>query len=313
MASAALHPRPAQGRLAGKSFAHRTQIHGDVETDDTTAYPQDGTSETGIASVPENCTKTRISHPQRRWRFQSPTDTSKQRRSRFQPHTGTSKQRRRRFHARDFRFKRAMASPDQHTFACNSATDTSDFRMQSLKFRAFHGAADWRRQGIACETAKQSPHAPPAWRAPEGPAAVPPRGLRDLAGQRAYAPSEARSADGSRADRMARRPEIRRGNKQQAGRPLPTGASSSPARRTARPAPGTPAAPQATTRGRAGHAAAGDQAGHSNAGDQAEPHGTAVISGSRAPSGSPTRQQHPPGRAGAPNRRRRARGPRPRR
>ena len=158
-----------------------------------------------------------------------------------------------------------MASPDQHTFACNSATDTSDFRMQSLKFRAFHGAADWRRQGIACETAKQSPHAPPAWRAPEGPAAVPPRGLRGLAGQhtdtptdwrpprglrglagqRADAPSEARSADGSQADRMARRPEICRGNKQQAGRPLPTGASSSPARRTARPAPETPAAPQA--------------------------------------------------------------------
>ena len=180
---------------------------------------------------PKHALKTPISHPHRRQLFQV----------RLHPHEHKCH----RFHARDFRCKRAMASPDQHTFACNSATDTSDFRMQSLKFRAFHGAADWRRQGIACETAKQSPHAPPAWRAPEGPAAVPPRGLRGLAGQRAYAPSEARSADGSRADRMARRPEIRRGNKQQAGRPLPTGASSSPARRTARPAPGTPAAPQA--------------------------------------------------------------------
>ena len=38
-----------------------------------------------------------------------------------------------------------------------------------------------------------------------------------------------------------------------------------------------------------------------------------AISGSRAPSGSPTRRQHPSARAGAPNRRRRARDPRPRR
>ena len=51
---------------------------------------------------------------------------------------------------------------------------------------------------------------------------------------------------------------------------------------------------------------AGDQAGNSTAGNQA-------ISDSRAPSGSPTRKQHPPGQASAPNRRRRARDPRPRR
>ena len=51
---------------------------------------------------------------------------------------------------------------------------------------------------------------------------------------------------------------------------------------------------------------AGDQAGNSTAGNQA-------ISDSRAPSGSPIRRRHPPGRAGAPNRRRRARDPRPRR
>ena len=45
---------------------------------------------------------------------------------------------------------------------------------------------------------------------------------------------------------------------------------------------------------------------NSNAGNQA-------ISGSQAPSGSPTWRRHPPGQAGATNRRRRARGPRPRR
>ena len=48
------------------------------------------------------------------------------------------------------------------------------------------------------------------------------------------------------------------------------------------------------------------QRGNSTAENQA-------ISGSRAPSGSPTRKQHPPGQASAPNRRRPARGPRPRR
>ena len=38
-----------------------------------------------------------------------------------------------------------------------------------------------------------------------------------------------------------------------------------------------------------------------------------AISGSQAPSGSPTLRQHPSARAGAPNRRQPARGPRPRR
>ena len=44
-----------------------------------------------------------------------------------------------------------MARPDQHTFACNSATDTSRGSLQALEFQAFHRAADRRRQGIACE------------------------------------------------------------------------------------------------------------------------------------------------------------------
>ena len=78
-----------------------------------------------------------------------------------------------------------------------------------------------------------------------------------------------------RASRRRAERSSRRGRR--AGGPPPTGAQSSPA-----------------------------QQGNSTAGNQA-------ISDSRAPSGSPTWQQHPPGRAGARNRRRRARGPRPRR
>ena len=90
---------------------------------------------------PKNAPQTAFSHPQRRYRFQ----------------LGPSlrEQRRRRFHARDFRCTRAMARPNQRTFACNSTADTSCVSMQSLKFQAIHRAAKCRRQGIACETAKQ--------------------------------------------------------------------------------------------------------------------------------------------------------------
>ena len=104
---------------------------------------------------PKNAPKTPISHPQRRWRFQLGLSLREQRRRRFQTHARTSEQRRHRFHARDFQCPQAMARPNQHTFACNSTTDTSRVSMQSLKFQAFHRAAECRRQGIACEIAKR--------------------------------------------------------------------------------------------------------------------------------------------------------------
>ena len=44
---------PPQGEL----FAHSTHTQGDDETNNTTAQPQHGTTETGITSAPENCTK----------------------------------------------------------------------------------------------------------------------------------------------------------------------------------------------------------------------------------------------------------------
>ena len=47
------HARPSMA----KYFAHSTQRHGEIETDDTTARPQQGTAETGITSASENCTK----------------------------------------------------------------------------------------------------------------------------------------------------------------------------------------------------------------------------------------------------------------
>ena len=38
-------------------FAHKARQRGDLETDNTTARPQQGSLETGITSAPENCAK----------------------------------------------------------------------------------------------------------------------------------------------------------------------------------------------------------------------------------------------------------------
>ncbi|WP_161800240.1 hypothetical protein [Sanguibacter keddieii] len=44
-------------RSRANFFAHEARQRGDVETNNTTARPQQGTSETGITSAPEKCTK----------------------------------------------------------------------------------------------------------------------------------------------------------------------------------------------------------------------------------------------------------------
>ena len=47
------HIRPRRENF----FAHKARQHGDVETTNTTARPQQGTAETDITTAPENCTK----------------------------------------------------------------------------------------------------------------------------------------------------------------------------------------------------------------------------------------------------------------
>ena len=47
------HIRPSRAT----NTAHRTQKHSDIETNNTTARPQQGTTETAITFVPTNCTK----------------------------------------------------------------------------------------------------------------------------------------------------------------------------------------------------------------------------------------------------------------
>ena len=81
-----------------KNFAHRTQKHGDVETNNTTAHPNktplkpttpllapnEGPLKPASPLRPKTAPQTPVSDPHRRWRFQTHTDTSKQRRRRFQ-------------------------------------------------------------------------------------------------------------------------------------------------------------------------------------------------------------------------------------
>ena len=43
--------------ISAKNVAHEARQHSDIETDDTSARPQQGTVETAITSAPENCTK----------------------------------------------------------------------------------------------------------------------------------------------------------------------------------------------------------------------------------------------------------------
>ena len=45
------------GPSSATNIARRTQKHGDIETNNTTAHPQQGTYETRITSAPEHCTK----------------------------------------------------------------------------------------------------------------------------------------------------------------------------------------------------------------------------------------------------------------
>ena len=47
------HIRPRRENF----FAHEARQHGDIETNNTSARPQQGPLETGITSAPEKCTK----------------------------------------------------------------------------------------------------------------------------------------------------------------------------------------------------------------------------------------------------------------
>ena len=170
---------------------------------------------------PKTAPKTPISHPQRRWRFHSHTDTSEQRRSRFQT-TGT---------------------PDRQGLAGRRA-DAPATRQHAMPHWSGGCRRAWRPgcgargrwRGLAEQHTATSRAGVEGAGGTGGPGCGARGRWRGLAGLRDDAPSEARGVDGSRAGRRprahraarptgqhTRRQEHQRGHKQ----------------------PGTPAGPQA--------------------------------------------------------------------
>ena len=137
---------------------------------------------------PKTAPKTPISHPQRRWRFHSHTDTSEQRRSRFQT-TGT---------------------PDRQGLAGRRA-DAPATRQHARPHwcgRRWRGRRAWLRCPWAVAGPGQAIYSDPAplvWKAPEGPEGT--GGLRGAAPNEVRPPSLAGGRD-------LRRPEHQRGHKQ---------------------------------------------------------------------------------------------------
>ena len=172
-----------------------------------------------------------------------------------------------------------------------------------------------------------SDQAPLVWRAPEGPEGT--GGLRDrslrAAGSRAAGPSGARNTSGAASNKLNREFRLRRpwaaagpGRHHTAPKAPPVWrVPEGPRARLRRPwavaGPGRASSRRAERSSQRGRLAGGPPP--TGAQSSPAPQGAAqqAISGSRAPSGSPTLRQHPSARAGAPNRRQPARGPRPRR
>ena len=195
--------------------------------------------------------------------------------------------------------------PSKHPHRGGHRRNRAHLETQSLAAVLVGGGGAWP-DNEPTHRAHISDQAPLVWRAPEGPEGT--GGLRDR-------PLRAQLACGDLA-----------------GGPPPTGTHSGPALQGRPPAPRTPAGPHSdnmqrqrraggppptgTHSGRAPQSSPAQQvrpSGARNTSGATSTAGNQAISGSRAPSGSPTLRQHPSARAGAPNRRQPARGPRPRR
>ena len=183
-------------------------------------------------------------------------------------------------------------NPSKHPHRGGHRRNRAHLETQSLAAVLVGGGGAWP-DNEPTHRAHISDQAPLVWRAPEGPEGT--GGLRDrplrAAGSR-VAISRAAGPDGARNTSGA--------TQQQHGART-AGGRAAAHRHTQRPGPtkqpGPTAGPDGTRNTSGATSTAGNQA----------------ISGSRAPSGSPTLRQHPSARAGAPNRRQPARGPRPRR
>ena len=129
-------------------FVHEARQHGDIETNNTTAHPKQGTAETGITSAPEKCTKNTHFAPAKAMTVS------------FEARPAPAKAMAVSFEARPAPAK-AMVVSDRPTWPTGPDC-----------------GARGRRQGLAGQRGdaprQTSAHqAPPVWRAPEGSAAVP--------------------------------------------------------------------------------------------------------------------------------------------
>ena len=178
------------------------------------------------------------------------------------------------------------ATPREHPPRGEHRRNRAHLETQSLAAVLVGGGGAWP-DNEPTHRAHISDQAPLVWRAPEGPEGT--GGLRDrplrAAGSR-VAISRAAGPDGARNTSGA--------TQRQHAAPTASGRAAAHGRTKQ---PGPTAGPDGTRNTSGATSAAGNQ----------------PISGSRAPSGSPTLRQHPSARAGAPNRRQPARGPRPRR
>ena len=130
------HTRPSRA----KNFAHRTNKHGDAETNNTTARPpQQGTAETGITSAPENCTKNAHFSPAKATAVSTP-----------------------------HRHKQAKASAVSNHRATSPATHTHGTRGPRGAWLRCPWAAGPGRSSSRRGT-PSAHQASPVWRAPEGP------------------------------------------------------------------------------------------------------------------------------------------------
>ena len=203
-----------------------------------------------------------------------------------------------------------MARPNQHTFACNSPTHTSCCEHVIVEIPGFLRSHGLQASGNCmrnCQAIAPSPVGAEGTGGTGGPGCGARGRRRGLAGLRDDALSHtqqhsATGVEGARGPGCGARGRRRglAGLRDDA----PSEARGADGERAGR----RPRAHQAARPSRAHKAARPHRAQPGPTG-----HSPAAISGLQAPSGSPTRWRHPPGRAGARNRRRRARGPRPRR
>ena len=183
------HIRPRRANF----FAHEVRQRGNVETNNTSARPQQGPLETGITSAPENCTKNDHFSPAKATAVSDKAQPARAKVLAVSGERATAHEHTRHHrcegHRRDLpRCRWAVAGPGR-----------------ASRRRAERSSRRGRLAGGPPPIGTQSSPALPVWRAPEGP--------EGTGGLRGAAPNEVRSPSLA-GGRALRRPKHQRGHKQ---------------------------------------------------------------------------------------------------